>query len=150
MLVSNWTQKIRDRHSNESWNWFVKSSIPGALSPVLENFLRRFSRRTRPTAPWSSRMSSSRLKRFCSWNSPKSLVGNDYLKLSLLSFCSLGSWWDRSLEENFGREAAKACEECPGRRRFEIYSRLRRSLLAAKLRELRASPQNFHTCKNNS
>ena len=24
------------RHSNESWNCLVKSSIPGALSPVLE------------------------------------------------------------------------------------------------------------------
>ena len=31
------------KHSNESWNWFVKSNIPGALSPVLENFHRRFS-----------------------------------------------------------------------------------------------------------
>ena len=28
---------ITDKHWNESWNWFVKSSIPGALSPVLEN-----------------------------------------------------------------------------------------------------------------
>ena len=27
---------ITDKHWNESWNWFVKSSIPGALSPVLE------------------------------------------------------------------------------------------------------------------
>ena len=27
---------ITDKHWNESWNWFVNSSIPGALSPVLE------------------------------------------------------------------------------------------------------------------
>ena len=44
----DWTQKIflcpiRDKHSNESWNWFVNSSIPGVISPVLENFRRRFS-----------------------------------------------------------------------------------------------------------
>ena len=26
---------ITDKHSNKSWNWFVKSSIPGALSPPL-------------------------------------------------------------------------------------------------------------------
>ena len=26
---------IRDKHSIESWNWFVKSSILAALSPVL-------------------------------------------------------------------------------------------------------------------
>ena len=31
-------------HSNESWNLFVKRSIPRALSPVLENFRLRFSR----------------------------------------------------------------------------------------------------------
>ena len=35
---------ITDKHSKESWNWLVKSSIPEALSPVLENFRRRFSR----------------------------------------------------------------------------------------------------------
>ena len=29
-------QKITDKHSNESWNWFIKSSTPEALSPVLE------------------------------------------------------------------------------------------------------------------
>ena len=31
---------IRDKHPSESWNWFVKSSIPRAVSPVLENFRR--------------------------------------------------------------------------------------------------------------
>ena len=41
----DWTRKIflcpiRDKHSNESWNWFVNSSIPGVISPVLENFRR--------------------------------------------------------------------------------------------------------------
>ena len=31
----SWEQKaIRDKHSNESWNWFVKSSIPEALLHV--------------------------------------------------------------------------------------------------------------------
>ena len=47
MLASDWAQKyflclITDRHSNKSWNWFVKSSIPGVLLPVLENFRRSF------------------------------------------------------------------------------------------------------------
>ena len=32
-----------DKHLNMSWNWFVKRIIPEALSPVLENFCRRFS-----------------------------------------------------------------------------------------------------------
>ena len=36
-------------HSNESWNLFVKRSIPRALSPVLENFRLRFSRPNWPT-----------------------------------------------------------------------------------------------------
>ena len=45
MLASDWAQKIiREKHSSESWMWLVKSSIPGALSTVLENFRRRFSR----------------------------------------------------------------------------------------------------------
>ena len=35
---------ITGKRSNELWNWFVKTSIPGALSPVLENFCRSFSR----------------------------------------------------------------------------------------------------------
>ena len=35
---------IRGQHSNKSRNWFVKGSIPGFLSSVLENFRRRFSR----------------------------------------------------------------------------------------------------------
>ena len=30
--------KIPEKPSNKSWNWFIKSSIPEALSPVLENF----------------------------------------------------------------------------------------------------------------
>ena len=42
MLASHWAQKyflcpIRDKYSNELWNWFVKNSIPEALSPVVEN-----------------------------------------------------------------------------------------------------------------
>ena len=33
---------IADKRSNEPWNWFVGSSIPGAFfSPVLENFRHR-------------------------------------------------------------------------------------------------------------
>ena len=40
---------ITGKRSNEPWNWFVKTSIPGALSPVLENFCRSFSR---PNCPW--------------------------------------------------------------------------------------------------
>ena len=35
--------KSQTKPSNKSWNWFVKSSIPEALSPVLEDFCRRFS-----------------------------------------------------------------------------------------------------------
>ena len=47
MLASAWAQKyflcpITHKHSNKSWNWFVKSCIPGALLPVLENFRRSF------------------------------------------------------------------------------------------------------------
>ena len=33
---------ITDKHSNESWNRFVKSSIPGAPSPVLKRISRPF------------------------------------------------------------------------------------------------------------
>ena len=36
-------QTLQDNHSNESWNWFVNSSIPRTLSPFFENFHRRFS-----------------------------------------------------------------------------------------------------------
>lgn len=37
MLASEWgTKSISDKHSNESWNWLVNNSIPGALSLVLE------------------------------------------------------------------------------------------------------------------
>ena len=48
MQASDWTQinitfVPNHKDSNESWNWFVKGGIPGALSPVLENFRRRFS-----------------------------------------------------------------------------------------------------------
>ena len=33
---------VADKRSNETWNWFVGSNIPGAFfSPVLENFRRR-------------------------------------------------------------------------------------------------------------
>ena len=42
MLVSDWAP-ITDKHSNKMWNCFVVSGIPGALSPVLEKFHRRFS-----------------------------------------------------------------------------------------------------------
>ena len=42
-------RQITDKPSNKSWNWFVKSSIPEALSPVLENFCRRFSWLNWPT-----------------------------------------------------------------------------------------------------
>ena len=41
--------QITDKPSNKSWNWFVKSSIPEALSPVLENFCRSFSWLNWPT-----------------------------------------------------------------------------------------------------
>ena len=49
MLASDWAKKyflcpIRGQHSNKSWNWFVKGSIPGSFSSVFENFRRRFSR----------------------------------------------------------------------------------------------------------
>ena len=37
---SFYTKPIWDKQLNESWNWFAKSSIPGALSYVLENFRR--------------------------------------------------------------------------------------------------------------
>ena len=54
MLAFDWAQNmflflaITGKHSNESWNWFVKSSIRGALLPVLENFRRRFFLTHRP------------------------------------------------------------------------------------------------------
>ena len=53
MLASDWAKKyflcpIRGQHSNKSWNWFVKGSIPGSLSSVLENFRRRFSQPNLP------------------------------------------------------------------------------------------------------
>lgn len=39
-----WQKKsIRDKHSNDSGNWFFKSRIPGALSTVLVNVRPRFS-----------------------------------------------------------------------------------------------------------
>ena len=56
-LVSDWAQKyflriflcpIRDKHSTEPCNWFIKRSIPGSLSPFLENFCHRFSRPDSP------------------------------------------------------------------------------------------------------
>ena len=42
----------RDKHSNESSNWFVKSSIPGAVSPPFSL--------SEQTAPGSPRMGWSR------------------------------------------------------------------------------------------
>ena len=42
MLASDWAP-ITDKHSSKSWNCLVMSAIPRALSPVLENFHRRFS-----------------------------------------------------------------------------------------------------------
>ena len=44
MLASDWAQKtlITDKHSNESWKRFVKSSIPGDRSPVLKKNSRPF------------------------------------------------------------------------------------------------------------
>ena len=54
MLASDWAQKtITDKHSNESWNRFVKSSIPGAASPVLKRNSRPFllTRLTTPGHP---------------------------------------------------------------------------------------------------
>ena len=50
---------ITEKGSDESWNWSVESSIPGALSPVLENF-RRPLFQTRLTAPGSPRICPSR------------------------------------------------------------------------------------------
>ena len=47
--MNNFLCPIADKHSNKSWNWFVKSSIPGALLPVPENFRRRFSWLNWPT-----------------------------------------------------------------------------------------------------
>ena len=66
MLASDWTQKtITDKHSNKSWNWFVKSSIPGALLPVLENLSRRFSwHNWPPLGLWGWTKSG----KFCLWN----------------------------------------------------------------------------------
>ena len=57
ILASDWAQthflfSIRDKHSNESWNWFAKSSIPWALPPVLKIFRRLFADLT--DSPWVS------------------------------------------------------------------------------------------------
>ena len=49
---SFYTKPIWDKQLNESWNWFVKSSIPGALSYVLKTFAAVY---TYPTdRPWVS------------------------------------------------------------------------------------------------
>ena len=47
---------IRDKNSNELWKWFVKSSIPEALLPVLENVHHRQFYPTRMTFPGKPRM----------------------------------------------------------------------------------------------
>ena len=47
--------QITEKRSDESWNWSVEGSIPGALSPVLENF-RRPLFQTWLTAPGSPRI----------------------------------------------------------------------------------------------
>ena len=66
MLASDWTQKtITDQHSNKSWNWFVKSRIPGSLLPVLENLSRRFSR---PNWPPLGLWGWTKSGKFCLWN----------------------------------------------------------------------------------
>ena len=44
--------------TNKLWNWFIKSSIPGAFLPVIENFRSQFFL-TQLTAPQSARMSFS-------------------------------------------------------------------------------------------
>ena len=43
MLASDWEPKYflcpsTDKHSNESWNWFAKRSIPGLSRPLLKPF----------------------------------------------------------------------------------------------------------------
>ena len=45
---------IREKHSNESWNWFVKSSIPGVVALSWKLSLPFIT--TRLTAPGSPRM----------------------------------------------------------------------------------------------
>ena len=45
---------IREKHSNESWNWFVKSSIPGVVARSWKLSLPFIT--TRLTAPGSPRM----------------------------------------------------------------------------------------------
>ena len=44
--------------ANKLWNWFIKSSIPGAFLPVIENFRCQFFV-TQLTAPQSPRMNFS-------------------------------------------------------------------------------------------
>ena len=44
--------------ANKLWNWCIKSSIPGAFLPVIENFRRQFFL-TQLTAPQSPRMNFS-------------------------------------------------------------------------------------------
>ena len=44
--------------ANKLWNWFIKSSIPGAFLPVIENFHCQFFV-TELTAPQSPRMNFS-------------------------------------------------------------------------------------------
>ena len=44
--------------ANKLWNWFIKSSIPGAFLPIIENFRHQFFV-TQLTAPQSPRMNFS-------------------------------------------------------------------------------------------
>ena len=50
MLAS---EPIRDNYWHESWNWLVKSKIPGGLSPVIENVRAVFPDPT--DCPWVSK-----------------------------------------------------------------------------------------------
>ena len=59
MLAS---EPIRDEHWHEWWNWFVKSEIPGGLSPVLENFRAVFPDPT--DCPWVSNSETRRYQIF--------------------------------------------------------------------------------------
>ena len=44
VVLAGFLLYILDKYPQESWNWFVKSSIPRALLPVLKNLRRRLFR----------------------------------------------------------------------------------------------------------
>ena len=44
VVLAGFLLYILDKYPQESWNWFVKSSIPRAVLPVLKNFRRRLFR----------------------------------------------------------------------------------------------------------